>query len=215
MGIIDIKFEFPDLLRKVQEKENEINLLIAATLQTNRGLMFDDANASRTPWLPPKLRDGAPLSQKGPLRQSFAPRNDGITPAKHPDGIVKMGDGVVTIGTTLAYAPILNDGGIIRPKKGKWLWIPLPDGKANSSNAPTKEAKTLRKAVGRKSKKNNGWKWVKTEGGAIVVRAPSGKVFLLARKGTIPARPMTEWSPDDQQELEETLRNKIAEILNG
>lgn len=212
--LVGISLKFPDWLLKIRQSENDIYLLVAATLQTNRGLMFDNANAGRSAWARPKLRDGAPLSQRGPLRQSFAPTNDGKRPGQHPDGIVKINQDTVTIGTKVVYAETHNRGAVIRPKKAKFLWIPLPAGKANSSNAPTDEAKGLRKSAGRK-KKGQDWKWTKTPNGPLLVTAPSGKVFLLAKKVTIPKRPLDQWNDMDQAELEETVINKLAEILNG
>lgn len=215
MSLVGIEMKFPEWLLRLKQREDEIYLLVAATMQTNRGQMFDTSNAGRTLWAPLKLRDGQPLSQRGALRQSFGPSNDGRRPAKHPDGIVKFASGVVTIGTSVAYAPIHNLGGVIRPVKSKFLWIPLPDGKANSSNAPTDEAKKLRKSVGRRKKGDTGWKWTKNEEGTLIVRSPSGKVFLLAKKVEIPKRPMDEWISSDQEELEGVLQAKIAEVLNG
>lgn len=211
---VKVTWKFPNLAKAYRASENDILLFIAAMLQTNRGMMFDTSNAGRTPWPKPLLRRGQPLSQRGPLRQSFGPANDGKQPARNPGGIVRMNSNVVTIGTSLKYAPVLNEGAIIYPRKGKWLWIPLPDGAANSSNAPTPLAKSLRKASGRR-KKDNGWKWTKTQGGALVVKAPSGKVFLLAKKANIPRRPMDEWVESDQRELEEALRNKLAQVLKN
>ena len=211
--LIGIEWRFPKFLNALQERMNEVNLFVAANLQTNRGLMFDTSNQGRTPWEPLKLRDGQPLSQRGALRQSFGPTNDGKKPKMNPGSIVKLGDDVVTIGTSIKYAIVHNEGAVIKPVKAKFLWIPLPSGKANSSNAPTPAAKKLRKAA-RKKKGEDGWRWVKTKEGALVVRAPSGKVFLLAKKATIPKRPMDEWNEADQQELEEALRNKLVEVLS-
>ena len=33
-------------------------------------------------------------------------------------------DKTVSVGTNKPYAAIQNNGGVIRPKKSKWLWIP-------------------------------------------------------------------------------------------
>ncbi len=211
--LVGITMKFPDWLLKVRQKENDIYLLIAATMQTNRGLMFDDSNAGRTAWAKPKFREGQALSQRGALRQSFGPNNDGVRPAIHPDGIVRINQDTVTIGTKVVYAETHNRGAVIRPKKAKFLWIPLPAGRANSSNAPTDQAKGLRKQAGRKKKSD--WKWTKVPNGPLLVTSPSGKVFLLAKKATIPRRPLDEWNAMDQAELEETVINKLTEILNG
>lgn len=198
--MVGLEWKFPKWLEAFRTRESELMMFIAATLQTNRGLMFDRDNAGRpTPWKKPVFRDGQPLSKTGTLRKSFAPRNDGRTPVKGPDGVVQVSGTQVTIGTTLAYAPIHNTGGVIRPKNGKVLWIPLPNGRANSSNAPTKAARDLKKG--------------KT--GAPIVKGRNGIVYLLAKKVTIPKRPMDEWTQADQKELESALLTKLEEILNG
>lgn len=196
---IEIEFKFPDLAGALRAKKQEILLFLAAQIQTNRGLMFDDENAGRTPWKKPLLRDGQALSQKGTLRKSFAPRNNGIRPGLGPEGIVRISGDVVTIGTKLAKADILNRGGIIRPVRAKVLWIPLPAGKANSSNAPSKTAKGLKSG----------------SGGAPVVKGKDGKFYLLAKQAVIPARPMDEWTSADEAELSAALTAKIEEVLNG
>jgi len=194
-----IDLHFPKWIAQLGERESEIYMLIAATLQTNRALMFDSSNSGRQTWAPPKLREGQPLSQRGPLRQSFAPSNDGKVPARHEDSIVRYGNDVVTIGTSVRYASILNTGGVIRPRNFPVLWIPLPDGAKNSSNAPSDLTKEI--------------KGGKT--GAPIVVGRNGKTYLLAKKVTIPARPMDQWFPQDQEELEVTLSNKVAQVLNG
>lgn len=204
--LVGIDWTFPDLGARFKRREQEILLFVAAQLQTNRGLMFDTANAGRpTPWEKPKFRDGQPLSANGTLRKSFAPRNDGQRPVKGPDGIVRVQGEKVTIGTMVAYGPIHNEGGVIRPKRFPVLWIPIPNGKANSSQAPTKLAKSLIKGA-KKGERGNG---------APIVKGRDGRYYLLAKKATIPKRPMDEWTQADQEELEIALRNKLEEVLNG
>ncbi len=211
--LISINAKFPKWFEKFKRMENDIFLFIAATLQTNRGMMFDDANAGRpTPWKDPVLREGMPLSQRGTLRKSWAPQMGRDKPGNGPGSIVRYAGGVVTIGTSLAKAPILNNGGVILPKKGKWLWIPLPRGSALSSNHPTDVAKELKASAG-KRKKNQEWKWTKKPGQPIVVLGPGGKVWMLAKKVTIPPRPMNQWTVDDQKEVSEALKGKMERVL--
>jgi phage gpG-like protein len=199
MSQVGIEWRFPALEQLVKSHQEEISLFIAAQLQTNRGLMFDESNAGRpTPWKKPLLRDGQPLSQGGELRRSFAPKNDGQRPGQGPSGIVRIAGEAITIGTSLAYADILNNGGIIRPKRFPVLWIPLPNGSAKSSNAPSKLAKHIKSG----------------KSGAPIVKGKNGITYLLAKKATIPARPMDEWTADDQLEVETALRNKLEALLN-
>lgn len=212
--LIRIDAKFPRWAERFQAMMPEILLFIAAQLQTNRGLMFDNANQGRpTPWKDPLLRDGQPLSARGTLRKSWAPNTRGNKPGSGPGSIVKIQGDIVTIGTSLPYAPILNDGGVIKPLNGKWLWIPIPRGSILSSQAPTDLARSMRKSAGKKPK-NTDWKWTKQPGGPIIVLGPGGKAFLLAKQAKIPARPMNEWTQEDVQELSIALRNKYEAILN-
>lgn len=241
--LVGLEFRFPDLGAKFSARYDEIMLFAAAVIQTNRALMFDDSNAGRTPWPKPKLRDGQPLTISKTLRNSFAPHNGGDRPVLGPDGIVEITADVITIGTKIAYARVLNDGAVILPKRFPVLWIPLPDGSPKSANAPSKLTKSLIKGhkVDKRTTKEiaklkKRYEKTKSEAllheiehlkgekrqpsdGAPIVQGKNGKYYLLAKKATIPARPMDEWVPADQQELEEALTNKIEqvfmEIMNG
>ena len=144
MALVKVKWSFPNWAQKLQEKHLEILNVVAATIQTNRGMMFDHSGAynGHDAWKKLVLREGQPLSARGALRQSFAPHNDGKHPITTKDGVMEIVGERITIGTTLAYAKILNEGGIIRPVKAKALMIPLPSGKK-----ATDFAKGLRKGA--------------------------------------------------------------------
>jgi len=53
---------------------------------------------------------GRPLQDTGALRDSIT--------------FNVINDSTVSVGTNKPYAAIQNNGGVIRPKKAKWLWIP-------------------------------------------------------------------------------------------
>ncbi len=139
--MLDIDFKFPEWARAVTAAEAEINLFIAATVQTNRGLLFDSEGSAlgHKPWKKLLLREGQILSQRGALRRSIAPYNPNGTPG--PDGIVRFAGDVITVGTRLAYAKMMNygtvglPGGVLRPRNAKALKIPLPAGKSASKVA--------------------------------------------------------------------------------
>lgn len=241
--MIRIDFKLPDFAAKIQANASEIALFLAAQLQTNRGLMFDDGNAGRpTKWAPLKYRVGMPLSLTGTLRKSWQGDFNG---KPGPNGIVRANLDKVTVGTTLAYAMIHNTGGVITPKNKPVLWIPLPQGKKTSANAPTKHTKELisgpkkkerlrklegqferakaryRKTGSQAHKEKMVHLRVKHDELAKELEGKTyppivhykGKVFMLAKKVTIPRRPMDEWTNEDQIEIETALRNKLVEVM--
>ena len=198
--MIDIDFKFPNWKKKLKAYEKALNLFVAATVQTNRGMLFDaeGAHNAHPKWASLKFRNGMILSKRGTLRKSIAPYNPRGIPG--PDGIVRFAGDVITIGTKLIYARLMNDGtekmpgGVLRPKNAKALKIPLPAGKA-----ATPLAKTLRKTAKTLQYSKDGV-------------TKTGK-FIFVKSVKIPARPFDKWNDADQNELNAALVNKIAEIL--
>lgn len=137
MSKIDLKLTFPNLGERFKKHQRDIMLVLAASMQTNRAMMFDKdgADNGKPKWEPLKLRKGRPLQKTGTLRKSFAPTNDGIRPGHGIDSIVKTQGRTATIGTKLLYAGMMNDGtakmpgGVLRPVRAKALKIPLEGGK--------------------------------------------------------------------------------------
>lgn len=135
--MIDLKFTMPDLRKRFKDHRNEIMLVLAAAMQTNRAMMFDKdgADNGKPKWPGLVLRRGRPLQKTGTLRKSFAPNNDGIKPGKGKDSVLTIDGRRVTIGTKIAYAPMMNNGttkmpgGVLRPVRAKALKIPLEGGK--------------------------------------------------------------------------------------
>jgi phage gpG-like protein len=96
-------------------------------------------------WSPLKIRNGKPLQKTGRLKNSFIPQADNKN---------------AVVGTNLVYARLQNNGGIVRPKKSKNLYIPLT-------------RKGMRKSAGSPIPKN----------------LKRGVDYILAKKAKIPARP--------------------------
>lgn len=260
MSLLRIDFDFPDWVTEVKSREAELNMFIAAQVQTNRGLLFD-AEGNRPGherWPTLKFRAGQILSNRGALRKSIAPFNPrGIA---GPNGVVQFTESMIIVGTRLLYARMMNDGttkmpgGVLRPKNAKALRIPLPKGE----NA-TQTAKDLR-ATGTKQTDINGAlqqrlaranaRFAKasayaSEAGTIQaaeklrraqvslarVRATvgrkvsarqrirstgvGGRGFIFVNSVRIPARPFDQWTQADQDEIDESLKNKLTEILNS
>lgn len=135
--MIKIELQLPDLAKKFKGMQKDIMLVLAATMQTNRSMMFDKdgADNGKAKWAPIVLRSGRPLQDTGALRKSIAPQNDGIRPGHGKDGIVRINDREVVIGTNLMKARLLNDGtailpgGVLKPVRAQALKIPLEGGK--------------------------------------------------------------------------------------
>lgn len=190
--------KFPKLSQRLLEHQEQITREIVVAIQTNRGMLFDAEGAynEHKPWAPLVLRTGQVLARRGVLKKSLAP--GGGTGQAGPGGYVDMdGQGVVTVGTNVAYAAMMNfgttkmPGGVLRPVRAKALAIPLPDGKWASD-----VTKALRK-------------------GAVKRVGPSGKnERVIFRKWVkIPARRFDTITARDKDEFAEVARNAIVEAL--
>lgn len=185
---IDLKLKFPKLDEVFKARRQDILNLLAATMQTNRAQMFDKSGADqgKPAWAPLKFRDGKPLQKTGTLRKSFAPSNDGVRPGRNVGSVVRLMGEEVTIGTTLGYARMMNDGtaklpgGVLRPTSAQALKFPVP---AKMRNVPG-------------------------------VKRIDGDWFMFRKWVQIPARPMDVISAEDRNEFSETLANYIAAVLN-
>lgn len=204
MSMIDIDLTFPDLAKVLRDHEKELEVFVAAQMQFNRGMLFEKEGAynGHEKWKKLKFRVGQILSKRGTLRKSMAPTAMNGKPGN--GGIVKFGNGIVTIGSNLIYASLMNfgttklPGGVLKPKKAKALMIPIPGGKGATDAAKGLRkrgggAKTIERDVGGKTKK-------------------SKVIFVQSVK--IPERRFDQWNKQDQQELSVALRNKVVEILN-
>lgn len=109
---VDITFRMPDFGKAAATIEANINGLVAATMQEQRAQIFDTEGRfnGRPGWPPLRCRDGQILKHSGTLSKSIGPqdRPNATTPGHAVGTIVRIGGGVVTIGTTIAYAPVHN-----------------------------------------------------------------------------------------------------------
>lgn len=120
---VEITVRMPDFRGMARQIKKEIPGLIAATLQTQRAMIFDQEGAynGRSKWPDLKCRQGQILKDRGTLSRSIGPANDGIHPGRMTGSVVRLSDTVVTIGTTIAYASVHNNGAVIEPVKAKAL----------------------------------------------------------------------------------------------
>lgn len=130
MSLVQFELKFPDLGKKLREARSEIDLFIAAMMQTNRGMLFDSEGAynGHPKWAPLKFRQGQILSKRGVLRKSLAPPAANGQPGNQ--GTVRVSGEYITIGTMVFYAALMNFGttkmpdGVLRPKNKQALKIP-------------------------------------------------------------------------------------------
>lgn len=136
-NLCEINLKLPNFGAASEKIKAELPGLIAATLQAQRGMIFDTEGRynGRPGWSPLKCREGQPLKDTGVLAMSIAPINDGIHPGHRSGSIVRLSNELVTIGTDIAYAIIQNNGGVIKPVKAKALRIPCFDGYIFSKKA--------------------------------------------------------------------------------
>ena len=201
MTKVSFEFKFPDLASKLKKHEDEIQRFVAAQMQFNRGMLFDKEGAynGHTKWPSLKLRTGQILSKRGTLRKSMAPTSANGTPG--PDGIVRFSGPMITIGTKLIYASMMNWGtsnlpdGVLRPKNALALMIPIPGGKSATEGAKAlaKTGKRIKRDVGGKTK--------------------SQKV-IFRKYVRIPPRRFDDWTTEDQYDLDVALTSKLTEVLS-
>lgn len=127
--LVSIQLVIPDYLERFKRNFPRIVQAIAADIQTNRGLLFDNEGAysGHSKWkdlasgLNRKvakngLQSRQILRKSGALKNSIGPQNP--TGAPGPNGSVTYGGDyrqpIVKVGTSLKYAKILNDGGTIK-----------------------------------------------------------------------------------------------------
>lgn len=244
MSLLEIDFQFPDWAAVLKKHERELNLFIAANVQFNRGMLFDQEGAynGRSRWKELSFRNGQILSKRGTLRKSIAPFNPRGIPG--PDGIVKFSGDTVTVGTNLMYARMMNDGtvkmpgGVLRAKNAKALKIPIPQGDNAGEAAMEIQALHHQKTIDNLHKKlgenrdkyrralvhGRGTKSINQSSSRIIERIAAtaqkmgegkGPVKFIFRKWVkIPARPFDDWNDQDQLELDAALLSKVQDILN-
>ncbi len=137
-------------------------------------------------WKPlkfPRVRGGdKPLLDQGILRASFTHKNDGTT---------------LTVGTAQKQAPLMQFGGIVTPKKGKFLAIPMTK-QALRAGSP-------RRMTGLRTRINRGGRSGAMMRGGVTQ-------FLLVKKVTVPARSFMGFSDQWKADF---AADAIAYITTG
>lgn len=199
--LLSIAVQFPDWASKVRRKTNELNVFMAAQIQMNRALMFDNEGAynGHPKWASLKFRAGQILSDRGKLRRSIAPRNPKGT--ANEGGIVRFVGDQIIVGTNVMYAGLMNDGttkmpgGVLRSKSGKALMITLPTGK--SAKEAVKSMKKTRVSY------------------EVTPGVQKSKNVIWRMSVRIPARNFTDWNDSDQYNVNDAFMAKLQDVLNG
>ncbi len=147
--MLEIEFTFPDWEGRLERKRGELMRFQAAIIQENRGQLFDSEGSfnGHEGWAPLGMRSGQILSDRGRLRKSLMGQGNGRA---GPGGAVDFAGDVISIGTTLGYAKMMNygttklPGGVLRPKRAKALKIPIPSGQNANTNARNLRASKAR-----------------------------------------------------------------------
>lgn len=138
--------------------------------------------------------DGQPLRDKTALLNSITSE--------------QVNDTTISVGTTKVYAPVQNNGGVIRPKKGKWLWIPAAGTRQLQSRYGYSVTQVLT------GLKGEGYS-VYRAGRTVCYRKKGGKktaskvVFYLKESVEIPARKFFYLSDEEINQLKEELGNEL------
>lgn len=120
----------------------------------------------------------------------------------------QVNDTTYSVGTTKIYAPIQNNGGVIRPKKGKWLWIPA----AGTRQLQRRYGYSVTQVL--TGLKGEGYS-VYRAGRTVCYRKKGGKkktakvVFYLKESVEIPARKFFYLSDEEINQLKEELGNEL------
>lgn len=199
---IRMELQFPNLAAKFQAAQDKIRSEVVVAMQFNRGMLFDSEGSynGHTAWAPLVMRAGQILSNRGVLKKSLAPGTSNGTAGE--GGYVKNTGDVITIGTDVASASLMNwgttrmPGGVLRPVRAKALMIPLPAGAK-----ATPAAKTLRKSRGSKTIKNP--------------RTERDERVIFRKWVKIPARRFDNITPQDEREIRDALEAAMKEALNG
>lgn len=233
--MISFRLKTISLAAKLIKNRDNVKRIMAATMQTNRGLLFarGGAHNGHAPWKPLVFRAGQPLKDKGALSKSIAPAHGPNEPGRSPNGIVRLSGNVVTVGTNLHYATMMNwgttklPGGVLRPVNGKALRIPLPAGKKASDVAKglakgAKSGKSLARQVSdleiqirytQSSELAEGLRRRYTKLRRAMDRSSEKEKYIFRKSVKIPARRFDEWTSKDQEEMVKTVGKALARIM--
>lgn len=194
----EAKLEFPDLSERLERAQQRIEQAIAATVQTNVGMRFDNEGAwnGHDKWDPLKRRKGQILSLTGTLRRSIAPR--GAKGTAGPQGFVRSSgnaaDMLVEVGTVVAYAAVHNNGAVIQRAQSMKAFKIYTSGAREGQH---------RFASAAEAEKGGGRNHV------ILERD------VKAHEIKIPRRNFTDLNAQDEQEIADTLADVLAAVLEG
>lgn len=191
-GLDDVKRKLNAL--KIPKAEG--HQVIAGVLKSGAKKRFVTQKApDDTSWEPSKRalqEGGTTLRKKSHLMNSITARADATA---------------AYVGTNIAYARIHQFGGVVVPKKGKALAIPMTR-EAEKNGKPSNFPRPLRLV----------WEKGMDHGWLVEDKAGKGKAgrgakaimqYLLVRKVTIPARPFLGVSKEDV----ETIRRQLLQLV--
>lgn len=151
-----------------------------------KGRFDSSSGPTGEPWRPIQFRANGghkPLMDTGLLRNSIAGRNTANE---------------ITAGTNAVQAALMNYGGTVRPKRGKYLAIPLTR-EAKRSGGPRRHAGPKRLVIARGGRTG------------VILNAETGEaMWALVKSVTIPARPFIGFSPAFELRLRRMIGNYLT-----
>ncbi len=197
---IRMELQFPNLAAKFEAAQDKIRSEMVVAMQFNRGMLFDSEGSynGHSAWAPLVMRAGQILANRGVLKKSLAPGTANGTAGE--GGYVRKDADVITIGTDLASASLMNwgttrmPGGVLRPVRAKALMIPLPAGAK-----ATPAAKALSKGRGAKKRKNP--------------RTERNEKVIFRKWVKIPERRFDNITAQDEREIRDALEAAMKEAL--
>lgn len=139
---VSVDIRMPDFDRKQMWMLRVVPMLIAASVQTQRGLIFQHEGQwnGRSKWAPLKFRDGQILKDTGTLSKSIAPKHSPDKPGRENGTILEAHNDIVSVGTDIAYAIIHEEGRVYHGTPEMPLAFPAPIYKVSSKTGKKRKS---------------------------------------------------------------------------
>ena len=121
----------------------------------------------------------------------------------------KAGRTFALVGTNVEYARILNDGGVIKPKRAKWLTLPASN---NTRKLMRRYGETPKKCIERM--KADGYSVFVPKGKHVIMakrkKSKPFVLFILKKEVEIPKRPYMTIDEKEKKIIKEQMREWLA-----
>ena len=183
---VEFTFKVPNLAKIVRAHKDEIMLFLAANIQTNRAMLFTHSGEYNGH----KKWDPLKFRDGQPLMKSGALKNSMGPSNSGNQPSIREGTLFMYTGNKITIGSNLAYARTMNDGTTK-----MPGGVIRPKSAQALKIPTGGKVIaGKDGKKRN---------------------FIFRKSVRIPARRFDDWTPEDAEELNIALRNKIAKVLSG